>query len=194
MGDAYAGAESPALIELASNASNPDRWELPAGLTLDAQQLADLVAGKLYVLVRSALNPGGELRGQLLPGGIIVKFAALARSAAVSPPGTTAIGQVAVTVDAANLHAAANINVAGLAATGSEMATGAVGTVGTPLATLVVDASNPNHFLNEAIALTSADVANFTNSLWYGNVSSVAHPGGELRGQIVTIAAAPPTP
>ena len=32
--------------------------------------------------------------------------------------------------------------------------------------------SDPNHYLNEAITLTSADVTNFTNGLWYGNVSA----------------------
>lgn len=194
LGDAYAGAESAALIELASNASNPDRWEVPAGITLDSQQLADLAAGKLYVLVRSTLNADGELRGQLLPGGIVVKFATLAGSAEVPPSVGTSNGQVVVTVDAVNLRAAANINVAGLAATGAEIASGAVGTVGTPLATLAVDARDPDHFLNEAISLTSADVANFTNGQWYGNVSSAAHPAGEQRGQIGTIAAAAPTP
>ena len=94
-------------------------------------------------------------------------------------------GQVAVTVDAANLRAAANINVAGLTATGAELASGAAGSVGANLATLTVDALDPNHYLNDAITLTSADVTNFNNGLWYGNVSTAAHAGGELRGQIV---------
>jgi hypothetical protein len=193
LGDAYAGAQSTALITLTMDAGNANQWDVPAGTTLTAQQLADLDAGKIYVLVRSALFASGELRAQLLPTGIAVKFAALSGSAEVPPVASAATGQVAVTVDAANLRAVANINVAGLTATGAELATGAVGAVGATLAALTVDASDPNHYLNEAITLTSADAANFTNALWYGNVTTATRPNGELRGQIGLATAAAPT-
>ncbi len=193
IGDAYAGAQSTAVIMLTMNASNVDEWDVPAGATLNTQQLADLGAGKIYVLVRSATSPNGELRAQLLPSGIVVKFAALTGSAEVPPVATLATGQVAVTVDAANLRAAAHINVAGITPTGAELDTGAVGAVGAQLATLTVDASDPNHYLNEAITLTSADATNFTNGLWYGNVSSAAHAGGEIRGQIGVASNTAPT-
>jgi hypothetical protein len=193
IGDAYAGAHSSALIVLSMNSGNANQWDVPAGTTLNAQQLADLAAGKLYVLVRSTLYPAGELRAQLLPTGIVVKFAALSGSAEVPPVASTATGQVAVTVDAANLRAVAHINVTGLTVTGAELASGAAGAVGASLATLTVDASDPNHFLNEAITLTSPDVTNFTNGLWYGNVSSAVHAGGELRGQIGQASAVAPT-
>ncbi len=162
LGDAYAGAQSTALIMLSMDAGNANQWDIPAGTTLTAQQLADLNSGKIYVLVRSALYTEGELRAQLVPSGIVVKFAALSGSAQVPPVTTTATGQVAVTVDSTNMRAAANINVAGLTATGAEMASGAVGVVGSTLAALTVDANDPNHYLNEHITLTSADVASFT--------------------------------
>ncbi len=57
IGDAYAGAHSTAMITLTMDNSNPDQWDVPAGTTLNAQQLADLNAGKIYVLVRSAACP-----------------------------------------------------------------------------------------------------------------------------------------
>ncbi len=193
LGDAYAGAQSAALIMLSMDAGNANQWDIPVGTSLTAQQLADLNSGKLYVLVRSASYTDGELRAQLVPSGITVKFAALSGSAQVPPVATTGTGQVAVTVDSTNMRAAANINVSGLAATGAEMASGAAGVVGSTLATLTVDANDPNHYLNEAITLTSADLASFTNGLWYGNVSTVAHPAGELRGQIAQAAANAPT-
>jgi CHRD domain-containing protein/Big-like domain-containing protein len=194
IGDAYAGAQSPAVITLGVDPGNVNQWDVPAATILTAQQLADLAAGKFYVLVRSALFPSGELRAQLLPGGIVVRFAALSGSAEVPPVATTATGQVAVTVDAANLHAAAHVNVAGLAATGAELDSGAAGVVGSTLATLVVDASDSNHYFNESITLASADVTDFNNSLWYANVFSVANATGELRGQIVQPMAATLSP
>ncbi len=184
MGDAYAGAQSPAVIALTMNADNANQWDVPAGTTLNTQQLADLGAGKIYVLVRSAQFPNGELRAQLLPTGIVVKFAALKGSAEVPTVASTASGQVAVTVDAASLHAVAHVSLAGLTPVGAELASGAMGAVGATLATLTVDASDPNHYFNEAITLASPDVTDFTSGLWYGNVSTVAHVGGELRGQI----------
>ena len=193
VGDAYAGARSTPVIALTMNASNANQWDVPANTTLSDQQRADLGAGKIYVLVRSARYLDGELRAQLLPTGIVVKFAALAGSAEVPVVASIATGQVAVTVDAANLSAAMHINVAGLRAIGAELASGAVGAMGTNLATLTVDARDPNHYLNEAITLSSVDVSNFTNGLWYGNVFSATHAGGELRGQVVQpIDTAPP--
>ncbi len=189
LGDAYAGAVSVAAVTLTQNAGNAHQWDVPAATTLSAPQLTDLAAGKFYLLVRSAADPNGELRAQLLPPGITIKFASLSGAAEVPSVVSAASGQIAVTVDSAGLMAAAHVNVAGLSATGAELATGSSSVAGTHLATLAVDAGDPNHWLNEAITLTAAQATDFTNGLWYGNVFSGAHAGGELRGQLaVTLA------
>jgi len=184
LGDAYAGAQGAAIVTLAQDAANANRFAVPAGTTLDSTQRADVAAGKLYVLVRSAAFANGELRGQVLPSGIVIRFAALGGAAEVPPVTSAGKGQVAVTVNAAALRASAHVNVSGLTASGAELATGAAGVVGAQLATLNVDALDPNHYFNDAITLTATDATNFTSGLWYGNALSAAHPGGELRGQL----------
>jgi len=182
--DAYAGTQGPTLITLVQNGANANQWDVPAAATLTAPQLADLAAGKLYVLVRTAAYTNGELRAQLLPPGLALKFAALSGNEEVPPVASAGSGQIAVTVDAAGLKAAVHVNMAGVTATGAELASGALGVAGTTVAPLAVDGANPNHYLNESITLTAADVTNFNNGLWYGNVFTAAHAGGELRGQI----------
>jgi len=186
IGDAYAGASSTAVFALTADGSVANQWDVPASTTLDAAHRADLAAGKLYVLVRTAANPNGELRAQLLPTGFSIKVATLTGGAEVPPVVTSASGLAAVTVNSAGMMAAVHVNVSGIAATGAELDTGAVGVAGNFLASLAPDALDANHYFNEAVTLMSQNVTDYTNGLWYVNVFSTANAGGELRGQIVT--------
>jgi hypothetical protein len=191
IGDAYAGASSAAVFALSADGTVANQWDVPASTSLNAGQLTDLAAGKLYVLVRTAGNPNGELRAQLLPSGFTIKVAALTGGAEVPPVVSGASGLGAVTVDSTGMTAAVNLNVSGISATGAELNTGAVGVVGTTPIMLTVDALDPNHYFNNGLdtgttlSLTSQNVTDYTNGLWYVNVFSTANPGGELRGQIV---------
>jgi hypothetical protein len=186
IGDAYAGSSSAALFSLNPNVGNANEWDVPTAFGgLDAGQRADLAAGKLYVLVRSAANPNGELRAQLLPTGFSVKVAALTGGAEVPPVVTSASGMVAVTMDSAGMMAAVHVNVSGISATGAEVDDCLPGMACSMLAPLAVDALDANHYFNDAVTLTNTQVTDFTNGYWYANVVSAAHVMGELRGQIV---------
>ena len=61
-GPAEPGANAGVLIPF-SNAASP----IKGTATLTPQQEADLKAGKEYVNIHTAQNPGGEIRGQLKP-------------------------------------------------------------------------------------------------------------------------------
>jgi len=70
------GPETMAHIHKgAPGVAGPPIITLPTGnpkegtLSLDAQTVADLLAGLLYVNIHTTANPNGEIRGQILPGG-----------------------------------------------------------------------------------------------------------------------------
>lgn len=55
----------PVVIPLTS--PSPGAWATAAGATLTDELLARFMEGNLYYNVHTAANPGGEIRGQLLP-------------------------------------------------------------------------------------------------------------------------------
>jgi hypothetical protein len=60
-GPAEAGKNAGVAVPI----SNPTKSPAEGSATLTAQQAADLEAGKYYVNVHTAANPGGEIRGQV---------------------------------------------------------------------------------------------------------------------------------
>jgi hypothetical protein len=60
-GPAAAGANAGVVLPLGDNPTSP----IHGSKTLTAAQITDLEAGKWYVNVHTAANPGGEIRGQV---------------------------------------------------------------------------------------------------------------------------------
>jgi hypothetical protein len=142
------------------------------------------------VLVSSAANANGELRGQIVPSNVKVVFAPMGGAQESPAVTTTASGVAAVTVNTTAKTAAVNINTTGVnTASGAQLSASMVGS-STPIATLVADNSIAGHWLNESITLSDADIANFNSSRWFVNVLTTAHVNGEIRGQF---ALDPPT-
>ncbi len=63
--EAASGSNGPVVITLDHTSANV--WSVPGGAKLTDAQYASYKAGNLYVNVHSAANPGGEIRGQLMP-------------------------------------------------------------------------------------------------------------------------------
>src|SRR4051812_1928295 len=60
-GPAAAGANAGVKVPIPNTASGSE-----GSATLNDEQAADLTAGKYYVNVHTAANPGGEIRGQVM--------------------------------------------------------------------------------------------------------------------------------
>ena len=60
-GPAAAGANAGVKVPIPNPATSP----IEGSVTLTDEQAADLAAGKYYINVHTAANPGGEIRGQV---------------------------------------------------------------------------------------------------------------------------------
>ena len=192
----YAGTAGPVIVNFVANPSNPNRWEPQAGSLLTAEQISDLLIGKLYVNVHSAAYPQGEIRGQVQPANIDVVITAM-NGASVSPPvTTTASGVVATTIDAQASNATVHVNTTGVDdATEAHVHKAAAGANNAAaLITLAKDAAAPRHWSAELQPITAADRTDFDANGWYVDVHTPANPAGALRGQIMATVAPPPPP
>jgi hypothetical protein len=62
-----AGANGPVIVPLSKTGDN--EWSSAAGAKLTESQYAAYKAGRTYFNVHSAAHKGGEIRGQIRPGG-----------------------------------------------------------------------------------------------------------------------------
>lgn len=151
-----------------------------AGVTdrLTAAQVAAWQANGVYVNFETAAFPGGEIRGQLLQEAQCDFVVALSGSQVVPPTSSSGVGAITVTV----IHGGANIVVdgqfAGLAAPPTQVTlhAGAVASNGPALLQM-----GPSLGL---FPVSPMDVANLRAGNCYVTVSTVAFPGGEIRGQL----------
>ena len=183
--DAYAGAAGPVLVPLMQDILDPARWFVEDGV-LNAAGLDSFASGQLYVNVHSPANPAGEIRGQILPEGIMVLFAELSGEQEVPLVDTNADGLAALTLDEAGMLLTAHTNTTGLDdASASHVHTAFAGVNGPVEIGLTQDGSNLAHWFIEEVALDAAQLAALLAGENYVNVHSPANPGGEIRGQVI---------
>jgi hypothetical protein len=177
----FAGSTGEAVLELTPSATHAGVWSVPANTTLSAAQLATLAQGGLYVVATSAAHPQGEIRGQLVPGGVEVSFSELGMTPESSRMGLPASGVAAATLDLAGGTLTVHVNSAGIEdATGAQVA----GATGTALADLTRDASDMSHFSGQLTHLRAAQIADFEAGRLSVSVAAASVPEGAIRGAI----------
>ncbi|HXG58569.1 MAG TPA: CHRD domain-containing protein, partial [Thermoanaerobaculia bacterium] len=187
-----AGVAGPVVVSFNAPASLSGN-RITGTFTIASGLADDIIANpqNYYVNVHTTQYPGGEIRGQLASTSGIVTFAGeLLGSNEVPAVTTNAIGAYFMTLDAQN-NLTWEINVRSLAnPTLAHIHLGEKGVTGSPIITL---ANSSSAFVNGRLSgttsiagLTAAQLAAIRANpgVFYVNVHSTAHPGGELRGQL----------
>ena len=180
----YAGAIGGVEIGLNQDGSDPAHW-FAEEAALDAAQLTALLSGATYVNVHSPTYPGGEIRGQVIPDGILLALGRLEGAQAVPPVATAAGGTFAVTADPTALNLVAHANTMGADdATAAHIHIGYAGTSGGVAIGLNQDPMDVTRWSVINAPLDVGQLAALREGRYYINVHTPANPGGEIRGQI----------
>lgn len=157
----------------------PTQWS-GTSTPLVAANVTALRSGNLYFNVHTALNPAGEIRGQILASP--AAFAAKCDGAQETPPNAsvaTGEGTFMVNPDRSITY---HVMATGLTATAAHIHVGAPGAAGGILFGL---APGPTMWVGTTPAMTEAQYEQFQAGGMYVNIHTSLFPAGEIRGQII---------
>jgi hypothetical protein len=183
----------PAGVQTPPGIFDPDN---PYGhmVTFTEEDLFDLLAGRYYVNVHTAQNPGGEIRGQIRPYQAPDHFNAMLTGREEVPPvATDAVGVSRFTFDSAldTLHYTIFVrDIANI--TQAHFHAGWRGENG-PVVHWLYDPAgvqapggpfDPDNPVGGAIMLDAQSTLDLLSGFYYVNVHSQTYPAGEIRGQV----------
>ena len=175
---AVVGVAGPVTIPMTGGPT----WTLPPTVLTEAQA-ADLLAGRMYANVHSAANPGGEIRGQLYQP---VRMAAMIGASEVPAVTTTATGTCWVSVNPFTLGVAGRIESTLTGSSAAHVHRGSP-TVAGPVVIPMTSPSPGTWVIANGATITDELLARFMEGNLYCNVHTPANPGGEIRGQLLTV-------
>lgn len=182
--EAYAGENGSVIVPLTRDTTEPTHWSA-SGTQLTEAQFASLAKGKLYVNVHTPANTGGEVRGQLVPPGVLLVQSSLSGDEETPPVATDAEGAAATTVDLAAKTVSIHVHATGVDdATAAHIHSAPRGTDGDPIVPLSQDPDDAGHWLAEEQSATDEQLNDFLGGLWYVNVHTPDNQDGEIRSQI----------
>jgi|SRR5579863_583501 len=174
--EGFAGTNGAAVIHLTPAAG---AWVVPAGAQLTAEQVSAFKQGGLYVIAASAANPRGEVRGQIAPENVTVRFTDMVASPEAAQLGIRASGVAATTVDRNANTLTIHVN-----STGVDDALAAQVNTGAKAIELARDSVDMSHWSTQLAAIGADEVAGFEAGRWQVSVATPAAEKGAIRGDI----------
>jgi glucose/arabinose dehydrogenase len=155
-------------------------------IVLTDSQKALLLGGKTYVNIHSTAFPGGEIRGQIVPVNMEVELSGASEVPPLNVPGR-GLGNLTLVGNRLTM----NVTYSGLTGTASAAHIHGPAPIGQNAGVMVDLApfnggafGSSGRFSGTAI-LTPNQLAALVDGLTYINIHTVAHGGGEIRGQIL---------
>lgn len=182
-----AGVEGAIIIDFDQDQAEPELWFLPtAASPLSQERLEAILAGGTYFNAHSAANPGGEVRAQITPPGIVIIREVLDGEQEVPPVMTmsSGIGNLTVNINTGDVRG--NVRTIDFIATMVHIHQGDAGLEGAIVIDLDQDMMEPELWLVPAASSPVSDelLEAIVNGGTYFNAHSAANPGGEVRAQI----------
>lgn len=173
-----AGVNGGILFNLSGG---PVIWEGTTAPLTDAQ-VATLLTEGYYINVHSATFPGGEIRGQVVPHVRRPLVATLDGAQETPPVPTLATGTATAYLNLPFRTVDYDVRTAGVPGTVAHIHVAPPGTPGPIVKHL---AGGPSQWAGTTTPMTASEAADLLAGNHYINVHSAAHPGGEIRGQLL---------
>jgi CHRD domain/Bacterial Ig domain len=181
-----AGSNGPVAVGLTRDPAVPTRWFVQDA-TLPQADFDALQTAGTYLNAHTPANPGGEIRGQVIPAGHLVFFGRMnGEYEAPAPQITAAKATVAITVNTTTGVIDARVNGTGFdTATAAHLHDGFAGLNGPVIVGLERDATNLGLWRSNGATLTATQITTLQEGGIYANVHTAAAPAGLIRGQIL---------
>lgn len=182
------------LAAFGGASASAQTWFFPDSAALTGSQMASFDAQGLYFNVHSVANPGGEIRGQIIPSspGFVTDagipsasntFSALLSGVQEVPANVSqANGYGTVVLDPVTKTLSGVLVTGNIAGTMAHIHTGMPGVSGPVVIPL---SGGPTVWtVPDGTVLTDPQIADLAAGMYYFNVHTTALPGGEIRGQL----------
>lgn len=186
----FAGINGGIAVGLVADPAVAGKFDVPAATVLNAlpTDLANFLAGGMYVNAHTAANPGGEVRAQVVPGDIDVVRCVATGDFEVPPVSTAASGIAYTTVStgATNPGAVvANVRTSNFAdANAAHLHRQFAGLNGGVIVPLTQTGGAGTELWEGVGVFDAGQLSAYQNGEFYVNVHNPANPGGHIRSQI----------